>query len=315
VLTGLMRAELEAARERSEPLAALYASEGAIYGRYGFGVASFAGELDLPGEHAALRGDARPDQRVRLVDETEAASVLPRVYDAVRPHRPGMLARSRDWWEVRVFGPTLWSRGGELARALVEQDGSPSGYALYRIEPSIGPSGAIGPSTSTLDVIEAIGATPHATEALWRYLLGLDLIARIRARLLPLDHPLLLLLVEPRRARFALAEALWVRLVDVGAALSARRYRSAESLVLEVTDAFCPWNAGRWALADGVATRTDDPPDLGLDAAALASAYLGGLTFTQLRDALLVDELTPGAVDRADDLFRTSLAPWCPEIF
>ena len=114
--------------------------------------------------------------------------------------------------------------------------------------------------------------------------------------------------------RLRLADSLWVRLVDVGKALAARSY-GAGAVVFDVRDAFCPWNEGRWRVSAAGVTRTADAGELALDAAALASAYLGGFSFRALADAFRVEELVAGAVDRADALFRVPHAPWCPEIF
>jgi predicted acetyltransferase len=133
--------------------------------------------------------------------------------------------------------------------------------------------------------------------------------------MLPVDHPLLLLVAEPRRLRFSLREGVWVRLVDVGAALSARCYAPSGSVVIDVSDDFCPWNKGRWRIAAGNVERTDAAADLRCGVSALASAYLGGFTWGQLSRALRVDELEPRAAARADAIFHTAYAPWCPEIF
>jgi predicted acetyltransferase len=172
-----------------------------------------------------------------------------------------------------------------------------------------------GSSASRLVVVEAVGATPQATAEIWRYLLDVDWMATVEVSLAPPDHPLFLLLAEPRRARYRMGDGLWVRVVDVGAALTGRAYGDGPTLVLEVRDAVCPWNDGRWRLEGGECTRTDAEPDLALDVSALGSAYLGAVSFVQLRDALLVEELRPGAVERADRLFAWRPLPWCPEIF
>jgi predicted acetyltransferase len=140
-------------------------------------------------------------------------------------------------------------------------------------------------------------------------------LARVKAGLLPVDHPLLLLAAEPRRLGFSLRDGVWVRLLDAKAALSARSYQDQGSLVIEVIDEFCPWNAGRWRIgADGV-DRTDEAPDLRYDVSALGSVYLGGFTWTQLARALRVEEVVSHATARADAIFRVEIAPWCPEIF
>jgi predicted acetyltransferase len=140
-------------------------------------------------------------------------------------------------------------------------------------------------------------------------------MARVRASLLPIDHPLLLLLAEPRRLRFSFRDGLWVRLVDVGAALSARSYTENGSVVVEVVDEFCPWNQGRWRIGDGGVKRTDETSELRCDVTALGSVYLGGFTWAQLARAFRVEEMREGAITRADALFHCDRAPWCPEIF
>jgi predicted acetyltransferase len=170
-------------------------------------------------------------------------------------------------------------------------------------------------STGKLEVLEALGANAQATAKIWRFLLDVDWTETITASLLPPDHPLFLLLANPRRARYRMGDGLWMRLVDVGAALSGRAYKADGSIVFELRDAFCPWNEGRWRLADGHAERTDAAAELALDADALGSAYLGAVSFAQLRDALRLEELADGAVARADALFGWRPLPWCPEIF
>jgi predicted acetyltransferase len=166
-----------------------------------------------------------------------------------------------------------------------------------------------------LRVLEALGVTPAALRDLWGYLLAIDWIATVKAWLLPPDHPLFLLLGTPRRMRYRLGDALWVRLVDVGAALSGRRYSDDGPIVFEVVDEFCPWNDGRWKLEGGSAQRTDAEPDLRLPVQSLGSAFLGGITFAELLRAGRVEELKDGALERGDSLFRWDRHPWCPEIF
>ena len=106
-----------------------------------------------------------------------------------------------------------------------------------------------------------------------------------------------------------------MRLIDVGAALSARSYASDDAIVVEVADEFCPWNAGRWRIARGGAAKTDAPADLACEVASLGCVYLGGFSFAELARAMRVRELRGGAIARADALFRTDRKPWCPEIF
>jgi predicted acetyltransferase len=160
-----------------------------------------------------------------------------------------------------------------------------------------------------------VAPTPEAARELWRWLLDFDWTSKFVADLLPLDHELFLLLAEPRRMRFQLNDGVWVRPVDVLGALSARTYRDAEPVVLDVTDAFLPDNAGRYRVgADGV-DRTSDEADLRPDVTGVGSVYLGGFSFADLVRASRAEELTAGAARRADDVFRTGVQPWCPEIF
>jgi predicted acetyltransferase len=193
----------------------------------------------------------------------------------------------------------------------LELDGSVQAYAVYKTTPNF--EGFV--SKAKLEVIEAVGATPQATAEIWRFLLDVDWMETITAGLIPPDHPLFLLLASPRRARYRRWDGLWVRLVDLGAALSGRAYVGEGSIVFEVRDAFCPWNEGRWKLEGGTAARTDAAADLALDVDALGSAYLGAVSFSELRDALRVEELVPGAIARADAIFGWRPFPWCPEIF
>ena len=313
VLRSLMRAQLDDVHARGEPVAYLWASEETIYGRFGYGVASLAGSIELPRVRAGYALPLERQGRGRLVDVGEALELFPNVYERVAVETPGMFVRTRDWWESRVLADPEWRRGdgGEMARVLLEVDGRPDGYALYRLHPKF----EQGVSVGYTNVIEALGASPQATAEIWRFLLDVDWVDRVKAFLLPVDHPLLFLLAEPRRLGLRVGDGLWVRLVDVGAALSARAYGEGAPIVLEVEDAFCPWNAGRWRLEPGGAERTRDEPGLRLDVSSLASVYLGGFTLAELARAGRVLELRDGALAAADALLGTDRAPWCPEIF
>jgi predicted acetyltransferase len=309
---GVMRAQLDDLHEQSAPVACLWASEGTIYRRFGYGLAALSASMQLPRERTAFARPVEPYGTPRLISAEEALDVLPGLYDRVFAQRSGMFSRSRLWWESRVLADLPERRGGagEQNRVLLEVDGKPEGYALYRVKQTFEDS----VSTGSWVVPEAMGATPQATAAIWRYLLDADWTAKVEAPRLPVDHELVHLLAEPRRMRLALADSLWVRLVDVGAALTARSYGPGE-LVVELADAFCPWNEGRWRISADAVDRTDAAPDLRLDAETLGAVYLGGFGFRQLADALRVEELREGAVARADALFVRERAPWCPEIF
>jgi predicted acetyltransferase len=311
VLRAMMRAQLDDAHERGDPIAALWASEETIYGRFGYGIASWDGELSIRKEWSAFARPLERRGRVRVVTPEEGASLFPAVWDTFRRTRPGAFARTAAWWTGRVLRTPDEQKATPKRLAVLEFDGAAQAYAIYRTTANFEEF----VSQAKLEVLEAIGATPQALAEIWRYLLDIDWMATVNVYLAPPDHPLFLLLANPRRARYRMAEGLWVRLVDVGAALSGRAYGGDGAVVLEVRDAFCPWNEGRWRLADGVAGRTDEPAEIALDVDALASAYLGAVSFAQLRDALRLEELAEGAIERADALFAWRPLPWCPEIF
>lgn len=317
ILTSLMRRQLDDVRSRGEPLAILWASEGGIYQRYGYGLASLAGNIHIDRSRTAYRADFTPPGRMRLIETDEAATLLPPIYERVRRTVPGALTRAPAWWEAETLNdPEHWRRGGgPLFRAIYEVDGRAEGYALYRINSSWD---QVGPA-STLMVREALGTSAAATAAVWRYLFDVDLVADIKASLVQADHPLLLLLAEPRRLRLSLSDGLWLRILDLPAALGPRSYAAEDSLVLQLTDAFCPWNEGRWRLetgpTGGSVSTTRDRADLILDETDLAAAYLGAFSFGDLAAAGRVIEANPGAARRADAAFRTDRAPWSPGMF
>jgi predicted acetyltransferase len=311
VLRALMDTQLQQMHERGEPLAALWASEETIYGRFGYGAAAWCGEIKLPRPWSAY---AQPFERrgtARFVSAEEAAVAFPPVWEALMRSRPGVFRRTRAWWELRRLRLPEEEQSNPRRFVTLELDGTVQAYAIYRQLPSW----EGGSSTARLELLEAVGATPGATAEIWRFLLDIDWYATFGAALLPLDHPLFSLLATPRRTQFRMGDALWLRLVDVGAALSGRAYGGDGRIVFEVRDAVCPWNDGRWKLEDGRAARTDDDADIALDASALASAYFGAISFAQLRDGLRLDVLRDGAVERADALFAWRPLPWCPEIF
>jgi predicted acetyltransferase len=309
----MMRAQLDDVRSRGEPLATLFASEETIYGRYGYGLGSLNVQFEIDKAHNAFRPGVETVGRVRLVDAATAAKQLPAVYDAVRRVTPGVNERSAAWWEHRMLAdPENFRFGGSPKHiAVLDVDGEPRAYAIYRLFVAFGD---LGPETK-LRTIEVMGVDAEATASIWRYLLDVDWTKAVSAGLQPVDHPLLLLLARPNYSKPTLSDGLWVRLVDVGAALSSRTYANGDPVVFDVRDEFGPWNEGRWRLADGRAERTDGPADLALDVSDLGSVYLGGFTFRDLRRAGRIEELRDGAVYLADSIFRTDGAPWCPEIF
>ena len=312
VLTSLMKAQLEDSRERGDLVAYLWASEATIYGRFGYGLASQIGSMSLAQDRTRFAQPFEPRGTVRLVDLEEAARTFPALYEEVRAQRPGLFARSTAWWETRkLFDDPARRQGGPLNRALLELDGEPAGYALYRVKRDW----HNGFRRGVVTIVEAVTPTPEATRELWRWLLDFDWTSEFAADLFPLDHPLFLLLAEPRRMQFTLNDGVWVRLIDVGGALSARSYRGDGEIVLELTDDVLPENAGRWRVSASGVERTDASAELRLDVTGLGTVYLGGFGFGDLVRASRAQELVAGATDRADAIFSTGIRPWCAEIF
>jgi predicted acetyltransferase len=307
LLTSMMRRQLDDLHARGDALAVLWASEGAIYARYGYGVATRAAHVVARRPAARLAVAPAVGSALRAGPAGDHVEAMRAVYERVRPDRPGLLDRPGPWWGDRLNDPESERRGAQPLQAAVVEDG----YALYAVRPEWGEEGPAG----DVGVRELVAATPQARARLWAFLLDQDLTKTISWRLAPVDEPLWLMLTDPRAMRTVVFDGLWLRLVDVAAALSARTYASDPSVVIEVSDEFCSWNAGRYRLASGTCSRVDDAPDLALDVSALASAYLGGTTLLALAAAGRVRELTPGAVARASAAFRGAVAPWCAETF
>jgi predicted acetyltransferase len=313
ILRRMMRAQLDDTRRRGEPVAALWASEDTIYGQFGYGMASVTGDIEVAKSATAFAQPFESRGQFRILGEAEALAPLSESYERARLDHPGMISRSADWWRARrLADPENRRQGaGELNRVSLTLDGRPAGHALYRITQKF----ESGSSAGFVNVIEAVGATPEATRELWRFLFDIDWVANVKGMLLPMDHPLFFLLARPREMKFRVHDGLWVRLVDLPAALAARRMGEGAPVVMEIADAFCDWNAGRWRIHSKGAERTADAADLACDITALGSVYLGGFRFAQLARAGRVTELREGAAGRADALFPADRAPWCPEIF
>ncbi|HEY7196151.1 MAG TPA: GNAT family N-acetyltransferase [Gaiellaceae bacterium] len=305
ILRELTRRQIDGFHDRGEAIAVLWASEPQIYGRFGYGLASMSGTIRLERDRASFFDGPPEPVAGRLVDVDEALEACGTVYERLRAEVPGFLARSEDWWRMRTF------RNPELQRVVFDGEDGPEGYALYTtrdIWRNMIPNGR-------LEVNEALAVSPAALRRVWSYLFGIDLIRTITAGFLPVDHPLVLWVAEPNRLRLRLVNSMWLRLVDVGAALGLRTYASDDPVVLEIRDAFCPWNEGRWRLEGGEAARTNDGADVALDVTGLASAFLGGFAFADLARAGRAEEVQIGGIARADAVFRTERKPWTPEIF
>lgn len=318
ILRRMMTTQLEQVRDRGEPLAILWASEGAIYQRFGYGLGSMRMGVSVERHRSAFRLPHAPAGSIRFVELDDAKRLLPPIHDALLPHRPGFFNRTPAFWDAEFFhDPEHRRGGGGPAWYILHEaaDGTADGYARYRIRDQWDDTG----SKSAVVVSELLATTPGAHLDLWRFLLDIDLMSRVEVWNLAPDDPILLVMADPRALAATIGDALWVRVVDVPAALAGRSYRADGRVVIEVADEVMPANAGRWLLtvADGSAeaTSTTDAPDIACDITDLGAAYLGAFTFAQLADAGRVRGTASGGLAAADALFRTDRAPWCPRVF
>jgi predicted acetyltransferase len=310
VLTRMMAGGLRAAAERGDPVSILIASEYPIYGRYGYAPAteSVSYEIKPP-----VRVTPPRTGSVELVEAADLRRLAPPVYDRFRLSCAGALSREPVRWDVDLGladrpGRSRWDGWCLLRR---NPAGEVDGYLRYHVV-----GGWDGrKSRAELHVDELVAITPAAYADLWRYCLEIDLVVTVHAPDRAPDEPLPWLLADARAVRpVERTDFLWLRLLDVPAALSARGYARASRLVLQVTDP-AGYAAGRFALdagPDGAACRpTTESPDLTLPATALAAVFLGGFRLHTLAAAGQVDEHEPGALAAADLLFLADHTPWC----
>ena len=311
-LRDLMDAQLQRFVEDEVAAAVLIASEPGIHRRFGFGVASLTARVRIASSARPSLVEAEAGE-IELGQRDVGVRAATEIYERVRPTVPGMLDRGDAWWEYSY--PTAGIDDDEPTLFALHHgaDAELDGYAAYSVQAGWSDEGR---PDNTLRLHELVAETPHAYGALWSYCLGLSLCGRVEAENRPVDEPLLHMLPAPEGMRLSVVDGLHVRILDVPAALSARRYLARGDVVLSVRDAAGGWAGGTWLVEGdpevGVCTSTRRSPDLVLDAAALACVYLGGSSFDALHWAGLVEELRPGGIRRADELFSWPRAPWLP---
>ncbi|MFF8959725.1 GNAT family N-acetyltransferase [Streptomyces sp. NPDC014894] len=314
VLTSMMRRHLDDIRGWGEPLAILGASEPAIYGRFGFGEATRLLKADIDTARVRLAvPDGTDAVRIRAAAPADALADCEALYAELVPARPGMITRLPGWERLGVLdAPENREGASRLQCVLAERDGRTTGYALFRTRPAWDDAGPKG----TVEVQDLYGLDPASSAALLRHLFGIDLTSTVSMRNRPVDDFWQHLVSDLRRCAVRIKDEGYVRLVEVGAALEARTYRTPVEIVLEVTDSFCPWNEGRWRLsgdASGAScARTADAADLALDVRDLGAAYLGGARLADLAAAGRVRELRAGALAEATLAFESERAAWVP---
>ena len=308
VMTQMMHHQINNIHERGEPMAALFASESVIYGRFGYGVGSLYERWTIERQHNAYASRHESPGRIVFVDPEDIPKKFPDVSRRSTVDRPGVFQRPFHHWERESRAPEHTQGGpGGLFYAAYEDGGSVDGYATYRI------------TGSTLTVNELMATTHQANTALWRFCFDTDLVSSTEALKRPVDDPLPWMLADPRRLQRSTRDGMWLRLIDVADSLALRTYMQSGRLVFEVQDDLCPWNDGRFELEgtpEGGSCRTSkSSPDLALDVSDLASAYLGAVSFSTLSRAGLVEERTPGAILRADCMFSVQHQAWTPYNF
>ncbi|MFG1608792.1 GNAT family N-acetyltransferase [Actinoplanes sp. NPDC049265] len=311
VLSRMMRRQLaEIAEAGREPIAVLWASEGRIYPRYGYGLA--AQRLSLHTNTRELSVPGTPAGRLRLVEPAQATGDFAKVYEQLRADRVGWSSRDDRWWRFVLADYASRRQGGTERHGVVHEgpDGL-TGYATWRTNDGWDANGP----TSKVSVSEVVAADPETYATLWRFLLTLDLTRSLHATCLPLDDPIQHLVDEPRQLGARVQDGHWVRITDLPAALTARRYATDVDVVLDVTDPLLPGNTGRWRVTGGACEPATGPADLACTITELGAVYLGGTTLAALAAAGRVRELTPGAVNRASRAFAWHRMPQPLQIF
>lgn len=319
VLRAMMRDHLHGVHERGvEPIATLHASEPGIYGRFGYGLASHhhslslgrGTELTAPEAVATAAAEVRTHQVP--IDTDEASRVLHQVHLRAAEHTVGAITRgddtSRTWWQDF---PTVRRDKEPWQVIFAERDGEATGWALFRRNSKWSDAGSPEGEIFVADM----GAVDAATLlALAKRLVDFDLTAKVKILGRPGDDPLLLWAGHPRGALADTGDSLWVRLVDLPAALTARGYCGAVDVTVEVRDEVCPWNQGTWRVrtgSDGApeVQATDSSPDLSLDVRVLGAAYLGGITIAAMARAGHVVQHSAGAVSALSRAMRGDVEP------
>ena len=307
ILTRMMRTQLEQMRERGEPLSALTASESLIYERFGYGIATWYHQWKIDRRHTAMNTHPKGGGRVQFISADAAREEWPRLHANVRKNRVGMVHYDTAYWRS-VLWDAEYQRDGatEFFHVAYMRGDRVSGLCTYRRR------------ERAIMVFFLLGEDAEIEAELWQYCFGIDLILEIQAWPRATDDPLVWRLEDPRRLEMILMDHMWLRLVDVREALSERGYADPASLTFRVHDKFCPWNDGTYLLEAGEngaeCSRTDSEPQIELGASDLAAAYLGGVSFSTLARAGRVEEHMPGAIARADRMFRTERQPWSLEL-
>jgi predicted acetyltransferase len=310
LLRSLLASSLDAASDRGDAVSVLFAAEYPIYSRFGYAPSTLGAYYTVYPRRRDARLRMPVPSSVRQVDAGELRAIAPGVFDTARRLRAGNIDRAGQRWDV-LLATNGFPEPLKPTPVLIVHDGphGPDGFLSWVVQSDWEDDRSTG---AEIKVTDLWAATDEAYAGLWQYLLSLDVVEKIHIRTRPVDEVLRWLLVDGRALELNYAgDHLWLRLIDVPAALSARTYASGDRLVLEVIDDdLGGYAAGTYVLDGGACARTTAPADLRVHQRALAATYLGGFSLTQQVAAGGVQELTPGALARADAMFATALAPW-----
>ena len=309
ILRELMKRHLDDARQRGFAISGLWASEAAIYGRFGYGLAAHADAMSIDNAQTVVFHERAARDSIEWIDEAAARELLPEVYAKATALRPGALRRGEVWWRERRFLESPFKRGNASKRrhVIARRDGAIVGYLVYRQKGAFEPTRPAG----QVVIVELVGIDPRAQLSLWEMALQMDLFPNVSWNTAPVDDPLAWAVVDPRRVQRRRTDTLWLRIDDVPATLAARTYAVDGTLRFAIGDA-------TWELVvddgRGRCVPTTKAPELWFGPTTLASLYLGGVPATQLAQA---EQLRgdAAAIARADALFASAIAPWCPEVF
>jgi predicted acetyltransferase len=308
VLSGLMREQLDLAVRQGDVLAGLHASEAVIYGRFGYGVATRARAVRVIVPDARFRPEVPTEGEVRMLDPDAALETLTPLYERLGPYRPGTMTRTRDWW--RFFVERAMLSGEQIVVAVHSGVDGDDGYVIYRakqLESLEHPAARV-----QLNVVDFHAATPTAVNALWRFLVTVDLVDEVRADICPTDGAVEEMLVDRRACRTgSVRDELWLRLLDVPAALAARGYDDVAPVVIEVVDPLLPANSGRYRIGPQGATPTSERAQLSMGVDALAAIYLGATRPSILAGVGRIGVADTQSLTRADRLFGTGATALC----
>ena len=305
ILTRMMDCQMRAAHEHGESVAILGASESIIYGRYGYGIAAQHERWGIDRVHTTMQFAPTPTGRLRFIDKEGAQPMLMDVATRACADRPAFVPLREEHWGFFMADLELERNGASAMNfVLYEEDGQANGYVIYRLR------------ERTVIVVDLMAVTDTAYTALWQFCFGIDLRNRIESHSRPVDDPLPRMLADPRRLERTPFDGMWLRIVDVPAALEARDYAVEGRVVFDVVDDFCNWNSGRFALEAGQGGATCKPttaaPDVTLPAASLAAIYLGGTDLSVLARASRAEIASPQVAQMVDAMFKARLKAWWP---